>query len=179
MPGIQRFWSEKAMTSGWPSFLSGWEMCDYASSAEGWRIRCHPYWSCWEGPAVAWGGPWHEGLARQPEEGPDLWCPTSELQRSASKKFRALRLFRYLSVIESFICFKELMAVVSDFHRKDILKLSKENWNEFAVLHLSKCYSHWPSMENILSDNHSHFCILREQMSYLWTTFFSELNYNL
>lgn len=133
----------------------------------------------WECPAIAWGGPCRVGLAQQPQEGPDLWRPTSELQRSASKKFRPLRLFRYLSVMESFICFKELMAVVSDFHRKDILKLSKENWNEFAVLHRSKCYSHWPSMENILSDNHSHFCILREQMSYLRTTFFSELNYNL
>lgn len=33
--------------------------------------------------------------------------------------------------------------------------------------------------ENILSDNHGHFCILGEQMSYLRNTFYSGLNYNL
>lgn len=77
----------------------------------------------------------------------NLQHPTSEPKRSVSKKVRPLGLFKYFSVRESFICFKELMAVVSDFHCKDILKLSKEIWNEFAVLHPSKCYSHWPSKE--------------------------------
>ena len=63
------------------------------------------------------------------------------------QKARPLRLFKYFLEKESFICFKEVIAVVFDFQRKDILKPDKEIWNEFAVLHRSKCYSHWPSKE--------------------------------
>lgn len=77
---------------------------------------------------------------------PDLQCPGSQLKRFVSEKFKPLRLFQ-ISLCEGIICFKEVIAVIFDFHQKDILKPGKEIWNEFAVLHLSKCYSHWPSKE--------------------------------
>lgn len=77
---------------------------------------------------------------------PDLQCPTSQLKRFVSEKFKPLRLFP-ISLCEGIICFKEVIAVIFDFQQKDFLKPGKEIWNEFAVLHLSKCYSHWPSKE--------------------------------
>lgn len=109
----------------------------------------HPSWASAAGPAPVPGPgqscPGPVGLLQCPSKStPDLQSPISQLKRFVSQKFKPLRLFQ-ISLCEGIICFKEVIAVIFDFHQKDILKPGKEIWNEFAVLHLSKCYSHWPS----------------------------------
>lgn len=66
---------------------------------------------------MARGSPGHSGLLEQPRRSsPDLQCPTSQLKRFASKKFKPLRLFKYFLLREQFICFKEVIAVIFDVH---------------------------------------------------------------
>lgn len=135
----QLFLGRCGLAGGVSAGLAGQQMCDYmghsTSSVVGpsipvqQAVPIHPeplqplLHRC---PGLARAGPGRVALLQQPRKSsPDLQCPTSQLKRFVSEKFKPLRLFQ-ISLCEGIICFKEVIAVIFDFHQKDILKPGKE-----------------------------------------------------